>query len=238
MFRSIKLRIVLFLVLCLWVQFGEAQTQQRGRIAQPPQTAEVAITIKEDFFAAFFESLFANNGSITYPLSKIETNKQKTETAHATKRKDPCNSVIKLEREMNGVKTAVKFQNGKITAPIAFSGDYNVSSLIGCVNFQGWADTIVNLQFDKEKQILKARVDVQSVNLNNVPQLANGLIVKMVQKKLDEKINPIEIVKTEQLSTSFPIKNNGTIRLKATEVKTEITPGAMNIRIVYQIEKV
>lgn len=232
------MKIVLFLILCLSFQSIEAQTQQRGRIAQPSQTTEVAITIKEDFFAVFFESLFANNGSITYPLSKTETKTQKTEAAHPKKKSDDCKSIIKLEREVNGVKTAVKFQNGKIVAPIAFSGDYNVSSLIGCVNFQGWADTVVNLQFDKEKQLLKARVDVQSVNLNNVPQLANGLIVKMVQKKLDEKINPIEIIKTEQLSTSLPIKNNGTIRLKATEVKTEVTQGAMNIRIIYQIEKI
>ena len=239
MFMSLRLRsvLVLCLVLCLCLQVVEAQAAQRERVANAT-TAEITITIKEDFFAAFFESLFTNVDSITYPLSKNEAKEDKaTNAAHTSKSIDDCKSVIKLEREISGVKTSVKFQNGRITAPIAFSGKYNVSSLIGCIDFQGWADTVINLQFDKEKQILRARVDVQNVSLNNVPTIANGLIIKMVQSQLDKKINPIELVKTEQLSTDLPIMKSGTLRLKATDVRPEITQGALNIRVVYEIVK-
>lgn len=236
LFRSLRIVFVLSLVFCLSLQSAEAQETKRERLAHAAQTTEVTITIKEDFFAVFFESLFANVDSLSYPLAENKTDKDKN-AAHASKFSDDCKSVVKLEREMGGVKTSVKLLSGKISAPIAFSGSYNVSSLVGCINFQGWADTIVNLQFDKEKQVLKARVDVQNISLNNVPALANGLVVKMVQNQIDQKINPIEVVKTEQLSANLPIKNSGTLRLKATEVKPEITQGALNIRIVYEIVK-
>jgi hypothetical protein len=238
LFKNLRIILVSSLFCCLLFQSAMAQQQQRERVANAAQTAEITITVREDFFATFFESLFTNIGSVTYPLAQNETDKDKeTNAAHASKSVGACNSVVKLEREIGGVKTAVKFQNGRIVAPIAFSGSYNVSPLVGCINFNGWADTVINLQFDKEKQILKAVVSVQNVNLNNVPSLANGLIVKMVQNQIDQKFNPIELVKTEQLSTNLPIKNNGALRLKATDVKPEITQGVLNIRIVYEIVK-
>lgn len=234
--KNLRVGFVLSLFCSLSFQSAMAQQQQRERVSNAPQTAEITITVREDFFSAFFESLFTNVGSVSYPLSKNETDKKSEKNgAHAST--NYCESVVKLEREISGVKTAVKFQNGRIVAPIAFSGSYNVSSLVGCINFNGWADTAINLQFDKEKQVLKAIVTVQNVNLNNVPALASGLIVKMVQNQIDQKFNPIELVKTEQLSTNLPIKNNGTLRLKATEVKPEITQGVLNIRIFYEIVK-
>lgn len=241
MYRSLRLKSVLVLSLICSLCFNSVIAQEatkRERVANAAPTAEVTITVREEFFATFFESLFANSDSITYPISQNKTDENKNiKAAHATRSFQECKSVIKLEREMSGVKTAVKFQNGKIVAPIAFSGKYFVNSLIGCINFQGWADTVVNLKFDKEKQVLSARVDVQKVSLNNVPSLANGLIINMVQSQLDQKINPIELVKTEQLSANLPIKNNGTLRLKATEVRPEITQGALNIRVIYEIVK-
>jgi hypothetical protein len=239
-------RLKLFLLLCLIFSFvfiffvdAQAQQRQRERVAQAGPVAEVTVTLKEDFFAAFFESLFANLKAPSYQISKSDAKEKsasEAKAAHASSTEYDCPSVIRLEREIGGVKTAVRFQNGKIVAPIAFSGDYN-ASLFGCINFQGWADTVVSLQFDKEKQSLKARVDVQNINLNNVPSLANGILVKLVQKEIDQKINPVEILKAEQLSTTVPVKNSGSLKMKAKEVRHEITQGSMSIHIIYEFER-
>jgi len=240
-----KIVVCLALVFCL--SFNTfAQNQQRERYNQP--SAKVTITLQEEFFAVFFESLFTNLGSPTYPLSKNETTEKNGDVAfvNASDQNNPqsairnpqssCPSIVRLEREKMGVKTAVKFQNGKIVLPLAFSGDYN-AGFVGCINFQGWADTVVNLQFDQQAQILKARVDVKEIHLDNVPSLANGVVVKLVQKQLDQKINPVEILKAEQVSANLPIKNTGALRLKAKEVRPEITQGSLQIHIFYEIVK-
>ncbi len=239
-----KIAVCLVMVCCL--SFSSfAQNQQRERYNQP--TAKVTITLQEDFFAVFFESMFNNLGSPTYPLANNERQGKDAELVKASasnnhqssitnRQSSDCPSVIRLEREKSGVKTAVKFQNGKIVLPLAFSGDYN-GGFVGCINFQGWADTVVNLQFDQAAQTLKARVDVKDIHLENVPSLANGVVVKMVQKKLDEKINPIELLKAEQVSATLPIKSSGSLKLRAKEVRPEIAQGSLHIHIFYEIVK-
>src|SRR5205814_779652 len=71
----------------------------------------------------------------------------------------PCTESIKILREMNGVRTAVRFREGKIYVPLAFSGSYE-PPFIGCVDFAGWAETNIDLEFDRAGRRLIGRARV------------------------------------------------------------------------------
>lgn len=135
---------------------------------------------------------------------------------------------------MSGVKTAVRFESGRITAPLAFTGTYN-TGLLGCLRFQGWADTVINLDFNRERQSLNAHVDVVDIHLSGIPQLANGMVIQMVQNAIDQRINPIEILQANQLTTRLPISAaGGALRLRAKDLRPEIIPGAIRLHIIYE----
>jgi hypothetical protein len=135
---------------------------------------------------------------------------------------------------MSGVRTAVRFENGRVVAPLAFRGSYSVA-LIGCVDFQGWADTVINLSFDRERQVLSARVTVADIHLSNIPSLASGVIVGLVQNSIDRRINPVEILQAAQLSTRLSITGSGgALRMRATEIRPEVLPKALSLHIFYE----
>jgi hypothetical protein len=142
--------------------------------------------------------------------------------------------MVKLEREIGGVRTAVRFEQGRVVAPLAFTGSYSVA-LLGCINFQGWADTVINLNFDRERQVLSARVTVADIHLSNIPSLASGVIVGLVQNSIDRRINPVEILQAGQISTRLSITGSGgALRMRATEIRPEVLPGALSLHIFYE----
>ncbi len=225
---------------------GGAQQQRRVRArqveaAQP--AAEATVVLPEQFLNSLLDVMFTKLKAPSFPLSLAVNNQTReqvtasTELHHAkvsAASAEQCSSAIVLEREMGGVRTAVKFANGKIVAPIAFTGSYNVA-MIGCIRFQGWADTDINLEFNRARQTLSARVQVTDIHLNNVPTLANGIVVDLVQSSLDQRINPVEILQAAQLSTRLPIAAaGGALRLRATEVRPEIVDGALRLHIFYE----
>jgi hypothetical protein len=234
-----------------------AQTQNKTRprqaTVQNPQTpspssqataaaaaapaAEATITLNEQFLNALLDAMFTRLGAPSFPLalaSAERPNIRPPALAHRVASTNQCPSVVVLEREMSGVKTAVHFENGRIVAPLAFTGSYSVL-LLGCMRFQGWADTTINLDFDRGRQVLSARVDVQDIHLSGIPSLANGVIINLVQNSLDSRINPVEILQAAQLTTRLPITAaGGALRLRAKEVRPEILPGSLRLNIIYE----
>jgi hypothetical protein len=187
------------------------------------QSAEVTISLNEPFFDAFLESMFTNLKQPDFRLSE-------TEDAE-------CVEKVKLEREINGVKTAVRFRNGKIVAPIAFTGSYK-APLIGCFDFKGWAEANVDLEFNQEKQTLFGRANVKNVQLNNVPGFAGGVVARMLQGTIDKKINPVEILNAEKLTFLVPVNvAQGNLSLKAKSLRHEIIGNALNVVISYEFLK-
>lgn len=148
----------------------------------------------------------------------------------------PCDETIHLKREIDGVRTAVRFRDGRITAPLAFSGSYN-PPLVGCIDFQGWADTTIDLEYDRQSRKLVGRVRVEAVNLGGATNLASGLLARLVQSAIDKKINPIEILQIDKLSFNIPMQNSGTLRMTAVGIRQDIAGGTLNIRIAYQFSK-
>lgn len=227
--------------------FAQSQEAQRAREVKSNQVAEVTITLNEQFFNSSLDVIFTRLRAPSFPLSIAQNEQQKnsppvgerTETslAHTGLRPGACESRVTLEREMHGVKTAVRFENGRVVAPLAFSGSYSVA-LLGCINFQGWADTFLKLDFDRERQILSARVTVTDIHLSNIPSLASGAIVGLVQNSIDKRINPVEILQAAQISPRVNIAvSGGALRLRATEIRPEVKPGALSLHIFYEFTR-
>jgi len=196
----------------------------------PSNNPEVTLAVNEQFLNAFLDSMFTNLKAPSAPLVITPSDKDRSPAESYG-----CPSLITLQREEGGVKTAVKLEQGRISAPLAFTGSYN-STLLGCIQFRGWADTSWALEFDRSRQALIARVQVQDIHLTNAPALAGGSLVKIVQSAIDKRINPLELVKLDQLSARVPVTPaNGTLRLRAKDVRPEITPGSLQIHVTYEV---
>jgi hypothetical protein len=225
--------------------FAQVQGASRAREVRT-SPAEVTVTLNEQFFNSLLDVVFARLRAPSFPLSIAKPEPKRNRPAwaawgnpapslsHSSLKPGACDSVVVLEREMNGVKTAVRFENGRVLAPLAFSGSYSVA-LIGCINFQGWADTAITLSFDRERQVLSAHVTIIDIHLSNIPSLASGAIVGLVQSSIDRRINPVEILQAAQISPRVPIAvSGGALRLRATEIRPEVTPGALSLHIFYE----
>jgi hypothetical protein len=214
------------------------------------QAAEVTIQLNEQFFDVLLDAIFKNTNPPEFPLSinspKSPVPSPKSLVASFTQDQTPttknqtpktvCNDSIKLQREVDGTRTAVRFREGRIIAPIAFTGTYN-PPLIGCLDFAGVAETTIDLEFDAQKQALIGRAKVLNVNLSGAGGIGSGLLARMVQSSIDKKINPIQIIVMDKISFVVPIQNAGSLKMKAVGIKHEIANGALTVRISYEFEK-
>jgi hypothetical protein len=214
----------LILSLCLFVSGAAAQK------------TEITISFSEQFFDSLLDAVFQHAPPPEFILTK-ETSSSSTVVAGNSFAPAPaCNESVKLLRETNGKRTSVRFRDGRITAPIAFSGNYN-PPLIGCIPFAGVAETIVDLEFDEASQRLLARARVSDVSLNGTGGIGGGIVAKMVQGSIDKKINPIEIIKTDKVSFELPLQSSGSVRMRATGFAHQIVNGQLVIHIAYNFEK-
>ncbi|MDT4965914.1 MAG: hypothetical protein QOJ64_651 [Acidobacteriota bacterium] len=243
--RSLAIVFSCLIVFGAFTERLHAQAPQRDQIATRVRevtaapAAEVTVILNEQFFNSLLDVIFTRLKAPSYPLSltsitpdeRAQSAGKDRALAHPGPGLDTCASMVTLQREMDGVRTAVRFRDGKVVAPLAFSGSYNVA-LIGCVNFQGWADTVINLDFDRSRQSLSARVSVEDIHLSNVPSLASGVVLKLVQGSIDRRINPIEILPAAQLSARIPVAGSGgVLRMRATEILPEVVDGTLRLHI-------
>jgi hypothetical protein len=201
-------------------------------IASAQQTSEVTLTFNEQFFDALLDALFQNGGPPEIPISRNQTEKAGIETAayHG-----PCTESIKLLRENQSVRTAVRFRDGRIYMPIAFSGGYN-PPLVGCVEFSGYAESNIDLEYDRQTKRLIGTVRVLNVSLNGTGGMGGSLLTKMVQSAIDKRMNPIEIIRADKLSLSIPIQN-ATVKMEATGIRTEVANGTLLVHVDYSFPK-
>jgi len=131
------------------------------------------------------------------------------------------------------MKTDVQFAEGKISAPLAFSGSYNFMGT--CMQFKGWAQTSIRLRFDQEKQTVYGQVDVEGVNLEGVNPLANNFVTVFVRNAIDERVNPLELVRAQQLQLMIPVKaSNGALKAHVKDVRAEMLDGSLKMHISYE----
>jgi hypothetical protein len=188
------------------------------------QTAEVMVSLNEQFFDAVLDATFKNLKQPDFPLN---------DTSDSS-----CAESVRLEREMSGVKTAVQFREGRIIAPIAFTGKYN-APLLGCLDFRGWAETNLELEVDQNSQTLVARARVKNVQVNNIPSFAGGVIARLLQGSIDRKINPVKLMLLDKLSFVVPVSvAEGSLKMNAKGLRHEVGQNALNVYITYEFTKV
>ena len=184
---------------------------------------DVVVVLNEQFLNSLLEAVASQPEPPSFPLGKGE---------------GKCASRVTLLPEASGVRTAVRFDGGRITAPVAFRGSYQ-APLVGCLNFEGWADTAFDLAFDEARQSLGARVTVRQLKLKNVPtSVIGGGLNGLVQDAIDERVNPVEILRAEQLGARIPVTRGGggnEMRLRARSVQHEVVGRELRLRIAYEI---
>lgn len=216
--------ITIFLLagLCIDVYAQESSATRDRRAASAP-AAEATVTVNEQFLNSFLTAIFDNLSEPSMPL-----------TVGGASSTPQCASEIRLKREVNGVRTAVHFEQGRIVGPLAFAGAYS-STLMGCIQFSGWADSEVILEFDRTRRALIARFHLREIHLNDVPVVLNGPLLNMVQGTIDRRYNPVELFTLEQLSTRVNIQPaGGALQLRAKEIRPEITPSELTLHITYE----
>src|SRR6266850_1705938 len=100
-----------FLLILLELSSVNAQeTTTRERRAANAPAAEATITVNEQFLNSFLTAMFDNLNEPSMPL-----------TIGGAQSSPQCPSEIRLKREVDGTRTAVHFENGKIVGTLAFA---------------------------------------------------------------------------------------------------------------------
>ncbi len=221
-----EVSLILVVLFCFNCVYAQESTATRGRRVSNSPAAEATVTVSEQFLNSFLAGIFDNLREPSMPL-----------TIGGASSTEQCASEIRLKREVGGVRTAVHFENGRIVGPLAFAGAYS-STLMGCIEFSGWADSEVTLDFDHARRALMARFHLRDIHLNNTPMALNGPLLNMVQGTIDRRYNPVELFTLEQLSTRVNIQPaGGALQLRATEVRPEITPTALTLHVTYEFAR-
>lgn len=208
-----------------------------GQVVQAPDSSQsqsdsVTITIGNGFFDHFLGAVFRDLGPPAFNLAQ-GSNATKLFPTQSVAFQQGCANAITLVEQGSNNKTQVQFANGKISAPLAFSGSYN---LVGnCMQFKGWAQTTIELRFDQEKQTVYGQVNVEGVNLEGVNPVANNFVTAFVRNAIDARVNPLELIRAPQLQLMIPVKaSNGAVKAHVKDVRAEVQDGSLKLLIFYE----
>jgi hypothetical protein len=206
------------------------QVQAPEASANPEGT--VIVTLTNGFVQRFLGTVFQDLGAPSFHLAGIAPAANSTGFERIALQQG-CTNTITLAPEGSNVKTEVQFANGQITAPLAFSGSYNL--LGNCMQFKGWAQTSVQLRFDEASQTVYGQVNVEGVNLEGVNPMANNFVTVFVRNAIDQRVNPLELIKATQLQLMIPVKaSNGEVKARVKDVRAEILDGSLKMHISYE----
>ncbi|MEP6903334.1 MAG: hypothetical protein ABJA66_16520 [Actinomycetota bacterium] len=216
-------------------QIPGAPIQLPDASGNPPATAQ--IVLKQDFFNEVLKTIFRDMNAPSFPLSMTENREAKSSDSagYALLQGDQCDGRITLLPEGSGVQSVLKFENNKIVAPLAFRGSYN--SMLGCINFTGWTQANLELRFDATQQIVFGQLNMETVNLDGVSSLLGGIVTPLVQKTLNSRVNPIQVLQGKQIALNLPIAaTNGNIKANVKDVRAEIKDNALNLYVIYEFD--
>ncbi len=187
----------------------------------PPGTAQ--IVLRQDFFNNVLQTIFTDMSTPAFPLGSGPIQNAA---------EGQCLSQINILREGSGTQTGVRFENGTMSVPLAFSGSY--SSAFGCVQFTGWAKSNLELRYDAASQSVLGQVNVETVTLDGVNPLVSGIVTPLVQSTLNTRVNPVQILDGRQIAVSLPIAaTNGNLQANVQDVRAEVKDEALNLYVIY-----
>jgi hypothetical protein len=204
-----------------------------GQKVQAPTSANVpsdtvVISVNSGFFDDLLGTVFRDLGP---PAFNLAQNNAVSEYQSAALQ--GCNNTITLMPEGSNSKTQVQFAGGKILAPMVFSGSYNL--LGNCMQFKGSAETSIDLRFDQQNQTVYGQVNVDAVNLEGVNPVANNFVTVFVRNAIDQRVNPLELIRAPQLQLMIPVKaSNGAVKAHVKDVRAEVLDGTLKLHISYE----
>ncbi len=229
------------------LQLGAHTVQAPDAAGDPPGT--VVVTLDEKFFDALLGTIFRDLNPPTFKLgsySNGSTNSTGSAVALSARATTSdfgglrfvnaqgggCANQISITQEGSGARTSVSLQNGQINAPLAFGGTY--SAFGNCINLKGAAQANIALSFNREQQTLYGQINVLGVNLENVSPVFEPLVTTFVQSAINQKVNPLVIMRGQQLTLNVPVQaSGGALHAQAKDVRAEIKDGALRLHISY-----
>ncbi len=208
-------------------------------IKAPEQTGSPAgtatVVLNQQFFDTILSTIFRDMNAPAFPLNltgqnnSVETFKPQYASFAL---QNQCEGKISLLPSGSGVTTGVRLENGKIGAPLAFSGS---TSIFGqCINFAGWAQANLNLRFDESQQNVYGEINVETVNLDGLSPVVSGFVTPLVQSSLNQHVNPITILRGQQLALNLPIAaSGGNLQAHVKDVRSEVKDNAVNLYVTY-----
>jgi hypothetical protein len=193
----------------------------------PPGT--VVVSISNSFFNELLGTVFRDLSPPSFKLASQPAQDAGIFTQAAFQ--GGCTNSITLAAEGSNVKTQVQFVNGKLSAPLAFSATYNAG---GCSQFKGWAQTTMQLSFDQPSQTLYGRLVVDGVELEGFNPVVNPIVTVFVRTAIDSKINPIQLLRPQQLQLLIPVQSsNGSVKATVKDVRSEVQDNQLRLHITY-----
>lgn len=214
--------------------------QLPGAPVRPPDAAATAsaaqIVLTQDFFNEVLAAIFRDMNDPAFLLASKgdDAALEPIRPEHAAYQAAPvCESKITILEQGSGIRTELRFEDKRIAAPLAFSGSYN--SPFGCLQFSGWAKGSLELRFDEAAQTVFGIINVETVNLDGVNPILNGLVTPLVQSTLNNRVNPIRIIDGKQIGLDVPVASTGA-RLQAAvkDVRAEIVENVLNLYVKYE----
>ncbi|MET0622438.1 MAG: hypothetical protein ABW250_05610 [Pyrinomonadaceae bacterium] len=182
----------------------------------PPGTA--VVELDEQFFGALLDSIFRDLNKPTFPPQAAEG----------------CQNQVVVEPNAGDVKTGVLMRDGRVVVPLAFSGTYN---LMGCQNMRGTAEANIDFRFAADEQTLYGQLNVVGVNLEGMPPLVSGLATAFVQGAINQRVNPLVLMRGQQLTLAIPVQAaGGSLRAQAREVRQEAKDGKLRLYVTYDFK--
>ncbi|HWT02069.1 MAG TPA: hypothetical protein VN256_17600 [Pyrinomonadaceae bacterium] len=200
----------------------------------PPGTA--VVTLDEKFFDPLLGTVFRDLGQPSFPLELAMMERDPSDASTwamvPAAFQGDCPDKVVIKTEGSNVKTGVRFTGGKITAPLAFDGSKNIFG--ACVRFQGWAQASIDLRFDRERQTVYGQINVEGVSLEGAPAAVGGIATLLVQRSINQRINPLEILRAQQLALAVPVQSaNGTLKANVKDVRAEVAEGKLILHLSF-----
>ena len=196
------------------------------------------IVLNQQFFDTILGTIFRDMNAPAFPLNLMGANEFDANgvrphyASFALQNDGGCAGKIVLQPQGSNVTTGIRLENGKITAPLAFTGS---TSVLGqCVNFAGWAQANLALRYDESQQTVLGQINVETVNVDGISPLVSGFVTPLVQNTINQRVNPIIILRGQQIALNLPIAaTDGTLRANIKDVRSEIKENALNLYVTF-----
>lgn len=220
--------VAIFLLGVPRIKSAPGQRVQAPASTQPASNT-VVIAVNSGFFDDLLGTVFRDLGPPAFNLAQSEPEPGMQMAAM----QQGCTNTITLMPEGNNSKTQVQFAGGKILAPMVFTGSYNL--LGNCIQFKGSAQNSIELRFDQQQQTVYGQLNVDAVDLEGVNPLANNFVTVFVRNAIDQRINPLELIRAPQLQLAIPVKaSNGAVKALVKDVRAEVLDGTLRLHISYE----